>query len=241
MPSKPNISDNKTLAHLRQEIDGIDGEILRLLHDRLAIAAQLAASKGNASHFRPGREADVLRRLVADNAAPLTPIAIESIWRQIMTASLTTQTQLRVAVVDKEGVFVTARWRFGTSAYLVSCDSINAAFALVTEDKADLAVIPHWQHGDWGFAGAWQKNKDTRLPLWLVAQIPFFSIPANDKANATTNSIPLTPAAIFAHAPPDPSQRDITLVYHQGELHTKDGYDVEEAGDSLCLGVFQKP
>ena len=230
MPSNKPSSD--ALAQFRQAIDGLDSQIAQLIGGRLVTAAKLAVSKTDAPHFRPGREADVLRRLA--NETDLAPAIIEGIWRQIMTASLTQQMPLRVVVAGE--LLATARWRFGSLATLTTAQTPSHALKNLADNGADIAILPHWQNeavwrdevlAYFGRAAAVKQ-------VWLVAQIPFF---AHETDNAS-DAIPLTPAAVFGRHPPDASANDVTIILQDGGLHFKDGYHPEA---DRVLGVFQKP
>ena len=234
----------QTLAEFRRAIDTMDDEIVRLITTRLTTAIELATSKQNATHFRPGREADVLRRLVAAAGEAIPPLLIEGVWRQIMTASLALQTEastqsgLRVAVVDEAGVLATARWRFGAATTLVACASSAATLGQLAAGEVDLAVLPHWQDSRdrWRFAKKW---RDSTPPVWLAAQIPFFAL-----ADTTGNGMPFTRAAIFACTKPDRSHKDATLFWHNDTLIAKPGHHLDAPAKSnqpVALGVFQTP
>ena len=67
------------LARIRAEIDGIDTELQALLAARARIAQAVGTSKraqGTAEFYRPEREAEVLRRVIARNQGPLTGFAL---------------------------------------------------------------------------------------------------------------------------------------------------------------------
>ena len=60
--------DATRLSELRAKIDAIDESIHHLLMQRATVIDELIAAKGtqkNGAAFRPGREADMMRRLVA--------------------------------------------------------------------------------------------------------------------------------------------------------------------------------
>ena len=61
------------LDDLRQEIDGIDVALHDLLMRRVEIGRQVAEAKGKdrGPYFRPGREAQIIRCLVARNESRL--------------------------------------------------------------------------------------------------------------------------------------------------------------------------
>ena len=84
------------LGKLRQGIDRIDDEVLRLFNQRAQLAHRIGEIKqGNV--YRPEREAQVLRRVAAANPGPLPSEAVQQIFRQLMSACLALEQPLRVA------------------------------------------------------------------------------------------------------------------------------------------------
>ena len=62
------LGDPSRLAELRAKIDAIDESVHRLLMQRASVIDELIEVKGtarNGAAFRPGREADMMRRLAA--------------------------------------------------------------------------------------------------------------------------------------------------------------------------------
>jgi chorismate mutase len=93
---------------LRAKIDTIDDRIIALLDERAAIVKNVGEIKkgiqkpGN-SFIRSGREADLIRSIYKKfkgNAFPAN--AAVQIWRVIISASLTLESELAVAVCDPE-------------------------------------------------------------------------------------------------------------------------------------------
>src|SRR3546814_15977852 len=80
------MSDNTpSLDDLRREIDEIDDAIHDLLMRRTELARQIGRAKGQGAVFmRPGREARVLRRLVARHTGPFPKPVVTRIWREIL-------------------------------------------------------------------------------------------------------------------------------------------------------------
>ncbi len=74
----------------RAEIDLIDGELLRLLNRRAAIALEVGEAKSglDASLCDPKREREVLVRLKAENPGPFDDASIENIFQRIIDESL---------------------------------------------------------------------------------------------------------------------------------------------------------
>ena len=69
---------------IRQHIDQIDQELIRLLNQRAQKALQTLEHKEKDSIYAPGREKMVLHNLVQHNHGPLSQRAIENIFTDIM-------------------------------------------------------------------------------------------------------------------------------------------------------------
>ena len=96
-------SDQDSLADLRRQIDDIDVAIHDLLMKRTEVAQRIGAVKGeNSVYMRPGREAVVLRRLIARHRGALPDALIVRIWREIFAAVTALQGPLAVAVYAPE-------------------------------------------------------------------------------------------------------------------------------------------
>ena len=80
------------LKELRQEIDGVDGQLIALLERRLDVSAAIAAYKKDHGLpvLDPGREAEKLSA-VRDRCRPETADLIAGLYGPIMAASRTWQ------------------------------------------------------------------------------------------------------------------------------------------------------
>ena len=92
------------LVKLRDRIDALDSELLRLLNERAKLAQAVGHIK-NGQIYRAEREAQVLRRLVADNPGPLKPENIEHLFREVMSACRDLEQHLRIAYLGPQGTF----------------------------------------------------------------------------------------------------------------------------------------
>lgn len=123
-PSSP--ASPPSLAEVRQRIDAIDGDLLRLVVERAALAKTVAAAKaaaGDSDKFglRPGRETQLLRKLLAGPRNGARPGLIVRIWRELIGDSLATQGPFRLAVWggrDPGRAVEVARLRFGVAPSL---------------------------------------------------------------------------------------------------------------------------
>ena len=84
--SKQTRSD---LKQLRQKIDDLDDEILRLLNQRMLFVQEIAALKNKAGKdpLDLNREQAIFRRLAQENRGPLAWGAVKKIFGDILAAS----------------------------------------------------------------------------------------------------------------------------------------------------------
>ena len=119
-----------SLDEVRKQIDVIDAELLRLVGERAGLAKDVAAAKaaeakqggGDAGKFglRPGREAALLRRLLADRHGASASLVVR-IWRELIGDSLATQGPFHIAIWggrDPGRTVEVARLRFGVAPSL---------------------------------------------------------------------------------------------------------------------------
>ncbi len=134
------------LPSLRKSIDRLDAQLVRLLNERTRIAREIGRVKhanGDAV-YAPEREQDVLARVVAHSGGPLQPAALQSIYREIMSAALAMECQLVVGVAqDSRGeTAVAARGHFGGSVTYRHFASAAALLQAARTGRVDLAFLP---------------------------------------------------------------------------------------------------
>jgi len=135
--------DKEELEQLRQRIDRIDDETLRLIGERAGIARRIGEIKqGNI--YRPEREAQVLRRIAESNPGPLPAADVQRIFREIMSACLALEQTLAIAYLGPAGTYSesAARKHFGSAPSLVPCAAIDDVFRAVEAGNAHYAVVP---------------------------------------------------------------------------------------------------
>jgi len=135
-----------SLSELRRDIDDIDTRIHDLLMRRGEIAQGIGAIKGvDGVPMRPGREAMVLRRLIARHSGPLPKALIVRIWREIFAAVTALQGSLAVAVYAPEGTFGyrnLARDQFGWRTPITAYRSAAQVLEAVAQGRATVGVLP---------------------------------------------------------------------------------------------------
>ena len=194
------------LADLRAEIDALDDAMHDLLMRRAAVVARLAGSraKGGAPALRPGREAQVLRRLLARHDGPLPAAAVVRLWRDLFAASTALQGGFSVAVPagDPETERL-AREHFGALTPVGAVPTAARALAVVAAGGASAAVLPLPREEDGPAEAAWWTGLDASR-LRVAARLPFWA-PAGEGG-------PAAEALVVAPGTPDPSGADRSLL-----------------------------
>ena len=76
----------RTLDALRERIDELDAELIRLLNERAACALEIGRTKVSLGLeiYQPGREHEVLRRVRERNPGPLDGEAVTRLFERII-------------------------------------------------------------------------------------------------------------------------------------------------------------
>jgi len=136
------------LSEARQRIDDLDQQIHGLINERARVAERIrdikAESGAVGDHYRPGREADVLRRAMARNAGPMSDEVIARLMREIMSACLALESPLTVAYLGPEGTYTqeAVYKHFGHSVEARAKRAINEIFRDVDAGTTAYGVVP---------------------------------------------------------------------------------------------------
>jgi len=134
------------LKNLRKTVDNIDKKIIQLLNMRAKTTLDIAKlkRKSGKSVYSPDREREVLKKLAIINKGPLSHQALEAIYREIMSCSLSLDRPLRIAYLGPEATFthLAALKRFGSQVEYIATNSITDVFLEVERDNADYGVVP---------------------------------------------------------------------------------------------------
>lgn len=138
---------DEELKKIRIKIDKIDKELFKLIRERAELAVEVAKIKQQQHspiYYRPEREAQILRSIVANNDSLLPDHEIARIFRDIMSACLALQKPLSIAYLGPEGTFTqqAVLKHFGESVNLIPEFSISEVFKQVEAGNAHYGVVP---------------------------------------------------------------------------------------------------
>ncbi|MCP1674797.1 chorismate mutase/prephenate dehydratase [Natronocella acetinitrilica] len=142
------MTDQDKLRQVRDRIDALDTDILRLVNERGRLAQDVARIKREAGEqadfYRPEREQQVLRRLQGLNQGPLSDETVTRLFREIMSACLALQQPLRIGFLGPEGTFTQAAAikQFGHEVQLQPLASIDTVFKEVESGDMHYGVVP---------------------------------------------------------------------------------------------------
>ena len=212
----------ETLADLRNEIDRIDACLHEMLMQRGEIIDRLIAVKartGGGSAFRPGREAEMMRRLVERHKGILPLDTVESIWRIIISTFTFVQANYSVHADVSGGdaqMRDGCRFHFGFTVPYISHHGVAAVVDAVANASGDLGLVPV-EAGP--AAGAWWQHLAAPTAPKIIARLPF--VERHDHPAGT-------PLFVIAKPVEDGAARDVML--YAATLGHWDGhwYDIDE-------------
>lgn len=136
----------RSLDEIRAEIDSVDGDLVRLLERRVALAREVGVVKGvgNQPYFTPERERQIYEKLERSASGLLKPEQLVSIFREVISAARAAEKPLGVAYWGPEGTFShqAAIQAFGRSVELQPVFSIREVFLNVERGQSNYGVVP---------------------------------------------------------------------------------------------------
>ena len=146
----PNPAKAQALVKgVRNQIDKLDLQILKLINDRASAAGDVGKIKmeNGEDIFSPAREEEVLANVLeAHSKYPnaLDASTVRAVFREIMSGSRALQKLLKVTYLGPEYSYshLAAIERFGQAVEFVPVGSITAVFEEVNRGHADFGVVP---------------------------------------------------------------------------------------------------
>lgn len=205
-PTDPNrTAEPPTLAQLRGELDRIDDAIHDLLMRRGRVVEQVGAhgAKGKVA-IRPGREANIVRRLLARHEGGLPARLLVRLWRELFAATTSMQGSYVITVCEAgpgDSFVQAAREHFGALTPLRRHRTPAQAIGEVSNGAAIAAVLPMPEEEEPASAAWWTALLHRDEPrIHVVGRLPFWA-PRSEGG-------PQAQALVVAAVPPDPSSDD---------------------------------
>lgn len=133
------------LKELRKRIDALDEEILNLLNQRAEVVKEVGRvkSKSNTSYYVPHREKAVISRLQSMNNGSFPNSALESVYKEIMSACRSLEAPLSVAYLGPEAsnTHIAVIKQFGSSITYRPVRSQGEVFKEVEAGRANYGVV----------------------------------------------------------------------------------------------------
>jgi len=135
-----------SLDDIRKQIDLIDQELLGLLSQRADLVHEVGVVKKREGLqiYAPEREQALLDRLCTLNQGRLPEKSIKAIYREIMSAALALEDDLKIAYLGPEGTWThqASIKKFGHSVNHSSQPNISDVFDQVARRRADYGIVP---------------------------------------------------------------------------------------------------
>ncbi len=136
----------KDLESLRHKIDSLDGEIMKLLDERTRLALAIGKMKRARGEeiYAPDRESEIYRKLSGLKETVMPVESLKTIYREIMSATLSLEKPLAIAYLGPEATFthLAAISKFGSNVRYHACVGITEIFSEVEKKRADHGVVP---------------------------------------------------------------------------------------------------
>jgi len=134
------------LDDIRKKIDDLDSKLLELLNNRADLVHEVGEikKKGGIEIYAPEREESLLKGLIVKSEGRLSEASIRAIYREIMSAALSLEQDLKIAYLGPQGTWThqAAISKFGHSVKYSPQESLAGVFDCVARKKADYGVVP---------------------------------------------------------------------------------------------------
>jgi len=164
------------LEKLRKQIDKLDDELIGLLNERIKIALEIGKTKKeqNGEIYAPAREKAVFERIAKLNKGPLPEESARAVYREIMSAALAIESDLKIAYLGPPATFThqAARQKFGASVDYHPVGSIADVFSAVENGTADYGVVPIENSTEGAVTHTFDQFTSTSLKICAEVYLP---------------------------------------------------------------------
>lgn len=189
---QPDKNYETALSQYRSEIDEIDAQLLSLLEQRMKIVAKVRIIKqehGEQFFVKSGREADMIKDLVA-KADPILPRSmLVNIWRKIITSSNMLEQSLRIAIHNPNKLAdytYLLREYYSDFVPMITHDSVNNVVLEIEKNSSQIAIfaLPYAgsENNTDDFGEDWWINlANNKAGLKVFAKIPLIDYDDQDR------------------------------------------------------------
>ncbi len=204
--NEPMATPNRSLLELRREIDRIDTSLHDLIMQRTDIVRRIAdiKDKDGIVVMHPGREADIMRRLVERHSGPFPASSLVQIWREMIAAVTAMQGAHTVAInapENQQGYWDLARTHFGSQTPMTSYAVARDVVSQVSDRRTRIGVLPIPSDDD---SDPWWPSLCVPDAPRIVIRLPFAG-----RGNARGGSLE---AFAIARAEPERTGHDHTIL-----------------------------
>ncbi|KAI9475018.1 prephenate dehydratase [Coemansia sp. RSA 989] len=142
------------LSTARNRISQVDRKLVELLNERARLSLNVGAAKrqtlkeqgedGEPEVYVPGQEKRVFEKVRGLNQGPLSGESVCAIYREIMSASISLQSEVSVGYLGPPGTFShqAATKRFGDSLAYMSYAKIEDVITAVAKEEVTYGLVP---------------------------------------------------------------------------------------------------
>lgn len=204
------MTNELSLDDLRREIDEIDDQIHDLLMRRTEIVGRVGALKRREDApvlaLRPGREAEIVRRIVGRHRGAFPLEVVVRIWRELLSAQVAVQGDYSIGVFAPEDVPTyrdLGRDQFGAWVPIRKYPAVNQVVQEVWNGKVSVGILPYpvGERSDPWWRALVSHGDD--VPR-IIARLPFMDAP-DDQVDRPS-------ALAIAMVTPERTGDDVTLV-----------------------------
>lgn len=175
-------SAENTLDDYRAQIDALDDKLLDLLSERANIVHAVGELKGatkrsQESIIRPGREAEMIRRISRKFKGQFPRAGIAQLWRIIIASSINIEESSKVStfsVRENRECYWLAREYFGAFTAMEQRPTTMDVLRDLLLRDVTVGVLPLWEANSsrpW-----WSHITDEKNPPFVFAKIPFIQL-----------------------------------------------------------------
>jgi chorismate mutase/prephenate dehydratase len=172
-PKEPKTVRRKKPESPESQLQSLDRDIVKLVNRRAELTVQHLQSQPDVrkAMFDPHVEQELWARLESENKGPLSPAAMRSIFREVISSARSKLKTLRVAYLGPAFSFthLAAIERFGKSADLIPVNTIASVFEEVNRGHAHFGMVPIENSTDGRVVDT--LDMFTRLPLRICGEV----------------------------------------------------------------------